>query len=162
MTLQNHLSNNTTPLTTHQHILFPTAKTFVSRNQTHFPQNPSPAGNVMYCARLTKLPGLNTFYCSLNKERTTPGSIAPVRVPILEVVHMAADLDTLAGTVHIHRPDRSLLSDQERNQVMVAVLKQARCSHSLGGVSDSDFFPWPSEPFLISANSAVTNVILNI
>jgi len=60
--------------------------------------------------------------CSLNRERTTPGSIAPERVPTLEVGQMAADLDALAGaaavpermagTADIHCTDRSLLSDQ--------------------------------------------------
>ena len=60
-------------------------------------------------------------YCfPLNGEGTTPGSIAPERMPILEVDQMTADLDTLvvavpermAGTADIHRTDRSLLSDE--------------------------------------------------
>ena len=39
----------------------------------------------------------------LNGEGTTPGSIAPERVPILEVGRMAADLDTLAGGAAVQR-----------------------------------------------------------
>ena len=44
-TPQTHLSNNTIPPTTHQHILFPTTEKNVSQNRTHFPQNLSPSGN---------------------------------------------------------------------------------------------------------------------
>ena len=44
MTPQTHLSNNTIPLTTHQHILFPTSEKILSQNRTHFPQNPSHTG----------------------------------------------------------------------------------------------------------------------
>ena len=45
MTLQNHLLTNTIQLPHHQHILFPVAKKIMSRNQTHFPQNPSHANH---------------------------------------------------------------------------------------------------------------------
>ena len=44
MTPQTHLSNNTIPLPTHQHILFPTSEKILSQNRTHFPQNPSHTG----------------------------------------------------------------------------------------------------------------------
>ena len=45
MTPQTHLSNNTIPLTTHQHILFLTSEKILSQNRTHFPQNPSHANH---------------------------------------------------------------------------------------------------------------------
>src|SRR5437868_2824038 len=45
MTPQTHLSNNTIPPTTCQHILFPTSEKIMSQNRTHFPQNPSHANH---------------------------------------------------------------------------------------------------------------------
>ncbi len=57
MTPQTHLLNNTIPLTTHQHILFPTSEKIMSQNQTHFPHNPSHIGHT---------PRENSLLCATN------------------------------------------------------------------------------------------------
>ena len=57
MTPQTHLLNNNIPLTTHQHILFPTSEKNMSQNRTHFPHNLS---------HLKKAPWGNTpFYTTI-------------------------------------------------------------------------------------------------
>jgi hypothetical protein len=88
--------------------------------------------------------------CLLIRERTIPGSIAPERVPILEVEHLDAGIDALAvvavserldGPVDIHRTENSLLSDHSSYQMVSAVLTQTRCRHFPGWASGLDVFP---------------------
>lgn len=50
MTPQTHLLNNNIPLTTHQHILFPTSEKNMSQNRTHFPYNLSHANHSLTIA----------------------------------------------------------------------------------------------------------------
>jgi hypothetical protein len=88
--------------------------------------------------------------CLLIREPTIPGSIAPERVPILEVEHLDAGIDALAvvavserlaGSVDIHRAENSLLSDHSSYQMVSAVLRQTRYRHFLGWGSGLDVFP---------------------